>query len=293
MSDARRALRGLELTVLRRLDGMLQGDYTGLLPGHGSEPGEARRYEPGDDVRRIDWNLTARTAEPWVRDTVADRELETVLVVDLSGSMAFGTARATKREVAVAAAAAFGFLSQRGGNRIGAMALDGRGGGWVPPRPGRRHLEAAVLRLLAAEGGGVVDLVDGLRRVDRAARRRGLVVVASDFLDRGRWERSLRALARRHDVVAVEVVDPRELELPRVGTVVLTDAETGRQRRIDTGAVAAPFVEAASRLRGDIRRRILGAGCDHLRLRTDRDWLVDLVHHVGRRRRAQLTGRRP
>lgn len=298
-------LRRLELTVTRRLDGLLHGDHRGLVPGHGSEPGEARVYQPGDDVRRIDWNVTARMQEPHVRETVADRELETWLLVDLSASLEFGTADATKRERAVEAAAAVGFLTARGGNRLGAvLALGDRPPLVVPARGGRDHLRAVLHRVITAEvrdGSGPTDLPGALERMTRVARRRGLAVVVSDWLDgdpagRPRWADALRRVAVRHDTLAVEVVDPRELDLPDVGVVELVDPETGRSREVQTAnaGLRARFAEAAAARRSDIARELRAAGADHLVLRTDRDWLGDLVTFVSTRREraAALAARR-
>lgn len=298
MIDARRqaALRGLELTVLRRLDGILQGDYRGLLPGHGFDYGEARVYQAGDDVRRIDWNVTARTAEPHVRDTIADRELETTLVVDMSGSMSFGTAREEKRDTALAAAAAVGFLVARGGNRLGGLVVGGEDTEWVQPRAGRAHLMGLLAKFHDVErDAGAADLGAALAAAERLARRRGFVAVVSDFLDPGPWPKALRGLASHHDVLAVEVVDPRELELPNVGTITMVDPETGRRRFVDTSSAAMRdgYAAAAMQQREDNRRHIRGTGADHLVLRTDRDWVADLIRHVMLRRTGQTSGRRP
>lgn len=294
--ERKSALRSLELEVLRRLDGILVGDYEGLIPGHGTELGEARPYEPGDDVRRIDWNVTARTAEPHVRDTIADRELELLIVVDLSGSMTFGTAQFEKRDLAIATAAAFGFLAQRGGNRIGAVILEGARAVRVPPRSGRRHLQGLLSKMMGSEREpGAADLTAGLRDAAGVAKRRGLVVVVSDFLDEGPWHEPLAVLARRHDVIAVEVIDPRELELPDVGTLTVVDAETGRRRWVETRprSVRAKFADLAAARRSSNGSRVRRTGADHLVVRTDRDWVADLVRHVARRRRGRTTGRRP
>lgn len=298
MIDARRqsALRGLELTVLRRLDGILQGDYRGLLPGHGFDHGEARVYQPGDDVRRIDWNVTARTNEPHVRDTIADRELETTLVVDLSGSMSFGTAREEKRDTALAAAAAVGFLVARGGNRIGSIIAAGDESTRIHPRSGRRHLMGLLAKMHAVgRNTAAGDLAKVLESAERLAKRRGFVAVVSDFIDDGSWPAALRGLASHHDVLAIEVLDPREMSLPDVGTVTMTDPETGRTRLVDTRSVAlrTKFAGAAVEQRDDIRSAIRSTGADHLRLSTDRDWVSDLVRHVVLRRAGQTTGRRP
>ncbi len=298
MIDQRRqaALRGLELTVLRRLDGILQGDYRGLLPGHGFDAGEARVYQPGDDVRRIDWNVTARTLEPHVRDTIADRELETMLVVDMSGSMSFGTVKEEKRDTGLAAASAIGFLVARGGNRIGGIVGAGDEPQWVRPRNGRTHLMGLLGRMYAVErDSGSTDLTRVLEAAERIAKRRGFVAVVSDFLDEGPWPAALRGLASHHDVLAIEVIDPRELELPNVGTITLADPETGRRRFVDTtsAALRTAYATAATDQRADNRRHIRTAGADHLVLRTDRDWVGDLVRHVSLRRTGQTSGRKP
>ena len=292
-------LRQLELAVMRRLDGMLQGDHQGLLAAAGSEPGEARAYEAGDDVRRMDWNVTARTGVAHVRNPIADRELETWLVVDLSASLDFGTARCEKRDLAVAAAAAVGHLTARAGNRIGAVVTHGGATFRIPARPGRDHLSAMLHRLAStprADGGGPTDLAGALRLVDRMARRRGVVVVVSDFVGAPGWDRPLRALAARQDLVAVEVVDPRDLSLPDVGLLTLVDPETGRHLEVQTAdrALRARFEAAATAQRAEIARALRLAGADHVVVRTDRDWLVDLVRFVDRRRRRRAalpTGR--
>lgn len=292
-------LRRLELTVTRRLDGMLQGDYRGLVPGHGSEPGETRPYVAGDDVRRIDWNVTARTQEPHIRQSIADRELETWVVADFSASLAFGTADCEKRDLALAAMAAVGFLTQRTGNRIGAVVLEGERTVTVPARGGRANLQALLHRSLIAaktDHPGASDLSGALRRLATASRRRGLVVVVSDFLADGEWERPLRVLGARHEVLAVEIVDPRELELPDVGLLELVDPETGVVREVQTSnaKTRSRYAAAAAEQRAGIASRIRSAGGDHLVLRTDHDWLLDLVRFVAwRRERLESLARLP
>jgi uncharacterized protein (DUF58 family) len=282
-------LRRLELSVTRRLDGLLQGDYRGLVPGHGTEAGETRPYAAGDDVRRIDWNVTARTLEPHIRQTIADRELETWVLADFSASLAFGTADCEKRDLALAALAAIGFLTQRTGNRIGAVVLEGAHPVTLPARTGRSHMQALLYRALQAakdDHPGASDLDGALRRLASATRRRGMVVVISDFLSEAEWDRPLRALGARHEVLAVEIVDRRELELPDVGVVDLVDPETGQRREVNTGSARtrARFAEAAAAQRAQITRRIRSANADHLLLRTDSDWLLDLVRFVALRR---------
>jgi uncharacterized protein (DUF58 family) len=196
------ALRKLELTVRRKLDGVLHGDHLGLLPGPGSEPGESRLYQPGDDVRRMDWSVTARTTHPHVRQMIADRELETWLVVDMSASLDFGTTGCEKRDLAVAAAAAITFLNSGGGNRIGAIIANGDSVRRVPALSGRMH-EQELLRTIAtmpkAPTGVRGDLAAAIDALRRPERRRGMAVIISDFLGPINWMRPLRAIAGRHE----------------------------------------------------------------------------------------------
>jgi uncharacterized protein (DUF58 family) len=285
-------LRRLELDVFRRLDGLLQGDHLGLVPAPGSEAGESREYTVGDDVRRMDWAVTARTTIPHVRDTIADRELETWVVVDRSASLDFGTSQYEKRDLALAMVAAVGFLTSRAGNRVGALVLGNDRTFFVPARAGREAMLALLHRIdsepRAEEARAPADDLKGaLRRVAKLARRRGLVVVISDFLTSSEWQPALRALAVRHDVLAVEVLDPREVELPPVGLVTLVDTETGRRVEVQTASekVRARFAEAAARQRAAIAREIRTAGAEHVVLRTDRDWLLDLAGFVVSRKR--------
>jgi uncharacterized protein (DUF58 family) len=281
-------IKRLDLVISRRLDGLLQGEYQGLVPGHGSELGEARAYVAGDDVRRIDWNVTARMQAPYVRETIADRELETWALVDLSPSLDFGTALCEKRDLAISGLAAVGFLTARTGNRVGALVLDPRGLTTVPARGGKAHLMALLHRVVTAErvASGTTDLAAGLSRLALLSRRRGLAVVVSDFLGDGDWELALRQLTARHETLCIEVVDPRELELPNVGVLRLVDPETGRELEVQTAnpTVRARYADAAAQQRTVIAGRIRRAGADHLRLRTDRDWLLDVVHFVAARR---------
>lgn len=282
-------LRQLELAVTRALDGLLHGDYRGLVPGAGSEAGDGRVYQPGDDVRRIDWNLTARTTVAHVRDTIAERELETWFVVDGTASLDFGTAECEKRWLAMASVAAFGFLAARGGGRVGGVLFDGTGTAVLPPRTGRTAVFALLRRLdqreRACEGKG--SLADALRRVRHVATRRGLVVVVSDLLDETDWQRELRALSVRHDVVVVQARDPREDVLPPVGVLMLVDPETGRRREVQTSSpkLRERFAAAAAAQRTAKAKLVKSAGAAHLELSTDRPWLVDVVQFVAARRR--------
>ncbi|WP_341716150.1 DUF58 domain-containing protein [Micromonospora sp. FIMYZ51] len=303
-----RRLRRLELTISRRLDGLLHGQHLGLLPGPGSEPAGSREYRPGEDeVRRMDWSVTARTAVPHVRTVDADRELTTWTLVDATPSMDFGTAELEKRELAVAAVAAVGFLTAGAGNRLGAHVLGAAGVRRFPARTGRYHLLSLLRTLLAVPRGrpasqpvSLADAIDGLRR---SASRRGLAVVVSDFLDGlpdegigaapPDWERPLRRLAARHQVLAVEVRDPREWELPDVGLITLVDPESGRRREVSTGSrrLRERYAAAAAAQRLTVARALRRAGAAHLPLSTDRDWIGDIIRHVHAQRRLSRTPR--
>ncbi|CRK56213.1 hypothetical protein PA3071 [Alloactinosynnema sp. L-07] len=282
-------LRLLEIDVRRRLDGLLQGNHLGLVPGPGSEPGEARPYQPGDDVRRMDWAVTARTTVPHIRETVADRELETWLVVDLSASLDFGTAACEKRDLAVAAVAAIAHLTRGGGNRVGALISTGEKMIRIPARGGLAHARSLVRKVAETPRAAVGvrgDLSDAIEQLRRPPRRRGLAVVISDFLGSTDWERPLRALSLRHELIGVEVVDPRDIDLPDVGTVVLADPETGRQREVTaTALLRKEFGAAAAEHREAVARGIRKAGGGHLVLRTDSDWIADTVRFVVARKR--------
>jgi uncharacterized protein (DUF58 family) len=284
----------LQLLITRKLDGLLQGDYLGLLPGPGTEAGESREYRAGDDVRRMDWPVTARTTTPHVRRTVADRELETWLAVDLSASLDFGTARCLKRDLALAAAASMAHLTVRGGNRIGAVVGTGDTRVRLPARPGRKDANG-LLRQIARtpvrpgrdDLGALVDMHN------RPPRRRGLAVVISDFLAPVEsWARPLRKLSVRHDVLAVEILDPRELELPDVGVIALVEPETGQMHEVQTadGRLRERYAAAAAAQRSAIAGAIRAAGSAHLRLRTDSDWLLDIVRFVAAQRHARTRG---
>ncbi|WP_329047541.1 DUF58 domain-containing protein [Amycolatopsis sp. NBC_01488] len=282
-------LRTLELDVRRRLDGLLQGNHLGLVPGPGSEPGEARPYQPGDDVRRMDWAVTARTTTPHIRETVADRELETWVVADLSASLDFGTALCEKRDLVVCAVAAVAHLTGGGGNRIGALLSNGAETTRIPARGGLAHARGLIRKVVEmprAPEGTRGDFAEALEALRRPPRRRGLAVVISDFLGDTSWERPLRALGGRHELIAIEVLDPRDVDLPEVGTVVLADPETGRQREVHASALLRKeFGAAAHAHRQTVAAGLRRAGAAHLTLRTDADWIADMVRFVVARKR--------
>ena len=286
-------LRALELTVTRRLDGVLHGHYQGLTPGHGSEPGESREYQPGDDVRRIDWNVTARTQQLHVRDQIADRDLEAWLVVDASAAMRFGTTQAEKASIALAAAASIGFLTARNQNRIGAVIAAGPIVRTMPPRHGRDQVRAilqAIASAPSADGAGRSDLGAAIDRVASVSKRRGFVAVIADMYSDG-WQRPLGVIAQRHEVLVVDVIDPRELDVPAVGWLSLVDPSTGRQRDVRvTPEVQRRFAEAAAAQRAAVADSIAAAGATQLTLRTDQDWLGAIITHSQHRKVQMVRG---
>jgi uncharacterized protein (DUF58 family) len=298
-ADARSTLRQLELDVTRRLDGLLHGDHKGLVPGHGSELGETRRYEPGDDIRRIDWNVTARLSEAHIRQTIAERELESWIVVDTGARLGYGSIGREKRDLALAAAASVGFLTQRDGNRIGAVLTGPDSEQVIGPRGSRKHLMHVLHQVAgtrSVEGSGVTDLGATMKRVGSIAKRRGLVAVISDFRVIPGWEDPLAVLARKHDVIVCELVDPLELELPNVGMLPVIDPGTGTLIEVPThrAKVREAYAMAAQERRDSMTNMFARLGIDHIEMRTDHAWLDDVVHFVAKRKHRLLAtaGRR-
>ena len=282
-------LRALDITIGRRVDSLLAGDYRSTLHGDGTELAQVRPYVPGDDVRQIDWNVTARTLEPHVRVHLAERVLVTWLVLDSSPSMQFGTADRRKADVAEGVAIAVGHVATRRGNRLGAVTFGDADPRSVPPRQGRVGL-LGLLATLRAEGDGAAgsgSLAEAIDRVGALARQRALVVLVSDFRGPLDWRRPLLALAGRHDVVAVEIRDPREQELPNMGELWLVDPETGRQLRVDTRSakLRARFAAAAAAERDEVATTLAGLGVRHVVLSTEGAWLRPLTVFLRRRKR--------
>jgi uncharacterized protein (DUF58 family) len=286
-------VRALDVTITRRLDGVLHGNHQGITPGHGSEPGESRVYQPGDDVRRIDWNVTARTGETHVREQIADRDLEAWLVVDTSAQMQFGTTGTSKAQVALGAAAAVGFLTARSNNRVGAVLVAGPHLHVVPPRSGRVQIRAILTAIASpppSEGQGRPALGEALDRVGAFSRRRGFVAVISDF-GGATWADPLGRLGLRHDLLAITVTDPRERDVPPIGLVQVVDPATGAARDIRvTAAVQRRFALAAEQRRAERSEVLRRAGAELVELSTDGDWLGVIVHHVQRRRTQVVRG---
>ena len=303
--EADRLLRQLEWHVIRRLDGLLQGDYRTLVRGSGLDLADLREYQPHDDVRHIDWNVTARLNAPHVRVFTEDREMSAWFLLDLSPSIHFGPQGHAKRDILTRFVAVLARLLTRHGNRVGAMLYGAGGAGGaknaegrsaravdavLPPRNSRAQVLQLVHRLLqpAAEraaGGTQLGLL--LQAGLGGIRRRSTVFVVSDFISAPGWEKPLAQLAQRHDVVAVRLFDPLELELPDLGLVLLRDAETGEQLQVDTHdkAFRQRFARLAAEREAALRTSLAAAGADTLELRTDDDLIDALLRFMDLRQR--------
>jgi uncharacterized protein (DUF58 family) len=280
-------LRSLDLAVMRRIQSLVPGDHVTPQVGAGTELAMIRPYQPGDDVRYIDWNVTARMREPHVRVHVGERAMTAWLMLDISPSMQFGTALRRKADVAEGVSLAIGHVATRRGNRLGVVAFGGPEPRVLRPRQGRLGLLGLLAELRAepaADGAGATSLGDAATAMAGLARQRGLVVVVSDFRGPRDWEAPLRRLRARHGVLAVELRDPRELELPAVGDVWMVDPETGRQIVVNTSRrrLRQRFKAAAAEERAEVADTLRRAGADHLVLSTDGDWLRDLAAHLRR-----------
>ena len=287
MPDA--LLRALDITIGRRMEGLLAGDYRSSLFGDGTELAQVRPYVPGDDVRWIDWNVTARTNAPHVRVQLAERVLVTWLVLDTSASMEFGTADRRKIDVAEGAAIAIGHVATRRGNRLGIVTFGDSTPRSLPARQGRMGLVGlltALRREPDEERIGATSLGAALIRTGALARQRSLVVVVSDFRGPRDWRGPLLDVAGRHDVVALEVRDPREQELPNVGALWLVDPETGQLLRVDTRSrkLRERFAAAAADERGEVAHMLASLGVRHHVLSTSGDWLRSLAVFLRRKR---------
>ena len=277
------SLEALELAIARRVDGLLAGDYRSAFAGVGTELYQVRPYEPGDDVRRIDWNVTARTSTTHVRVELAERVLVTWLVFDASASMDFGTAERRKADVAEGVALAIGHAATRRGNRLGLVTFGPEDARFRRPRQGRRGL-LFTLAALREKPAGNGTLGEALALLGGLAVQRSLVVIVSDFRGPTDWYAPLLRVAGRHPTVAVEIRDPREQELADVGELRLVDPETGRQLRVDTGdaRLRTRFAAAATEERAGLVRLLASAGVRHTALSTQGDWLRPLAAFLKR-----------
>lgn len=292
-SRAENVLRRLEWTVIRRLDGLLYGDYRTLFRGFGLDLADLREYQYHDDVRYIDWNVTARQQTPYVRVYNEDREVTAWFLFDLSPSVDFGS-RVKKQSVATEFVAVLARLLTRHGNRVGAMFYGDRVDTVIPARSGRRQVLHILHRILfrsQPERSRGTNLCEFFETALRVMPRRSLVFVVSDFISAPGWVKPMAYLARRHEIVAVRLYDPLEMELPDLGLLVMRDAETGEQLFVDTHdrRFRKRFAALAERRENDLRSSLQQAGVDALELSTNDD-LVDAILRFAdlRKRRSQL-----
>ena len=282
-------LRALQIEIGRRMEGMLAGDYRSSRYGVGVELAQVRPYVPGDDVRKMEWNVTARTGQPHVRVDLAERVLVTWLVLDTSPSMQFGTGERRKADVADGVAVATGHVATRRGNRLGVVTFGDSTPKTLPPAQGRMGLIgllAALDREPEQERVGATSLGAALTRANVMARQRGIVVLVSDFRGPLDWRKPLLDLMSRHEILAVEIRDPREQELPDVGELWLVDPETGKQLRVDTRSktLRDRFAVAAAEERSRVARVLSSLGVPHVVLSTQGDWLRAFATFLGGRR---------
>jgi len=288
-------LRRLEWTVIRRLDGMLYGDYRTLFRGNGVDLADLREYQYHDDVRHIDWNVTARLQTPYVREFHEDREVTAWFLLDLSPSIDFG-AETRKRSLSIEFITVLARLLTRQGNRVGALLYGDRLDAVIPARGGRRHVLGLLHRLLErpqlARSAGT-DLRAFLRTAYQVMPRRSLVFLVSDFFSAPGWAEPLAHLSQRHEVVAVRLCDPLERELPDMGMLVMQDAETGEQLFVDThdGLFRRRFASVAERRERELRTALARAGVDCLELATEGDLMESVLRFADlRKRRNRLVG---
>jgi uncharacterized protein (DUF58 family) len=281
------------------VNSVFTGEYRSVFKGQGMEFSEVREYEPGDDVRNIDWNVTARTGEPYVKKHVEERELTMLLIVDLSGSEQFGTRGRFKAELAAEIAAVLALCAVRNNDRVGLLIFTDRIEHVVPPRKGRRHVLRLIRDLLAfrPKGRGT-DIPAALDYAARLLPHRGILFLLSDFAaradatdaDRARWEKTLRLVSRRHDVVGVSIADPAELDLPDLGMLAIEDPESGELAYVNTSGdgVRAAFGATLARERLETRRLFRRLGVDEIEVRTDEAYVRPLLAFFRRRERSRL-----
>lgn len=285
--DLAKKIRLIEIHTNRAVNDLLAGEYHSVFKGRGMEFDEVREYAPGDEIRTIDWNVTARMGRPFVKRFVEERELTVLFLVDLSASGAFGTRERFKNETAAELCALLAFSAIKNNDKVGLIAFTDEIEKFIPPKKGGSHVLRLVRELLdfAPRGRGT-DIAQALDYLGRITHRRAIVFLVSDFFASA-YEKPLRILARRHDLIAVSIADPRELEMPDVGLIELEDAETGELTLFDS---SSPEVRrnyaAAARRRGEARRELFrSVGADQIDVRVGEDYVKDLSVFFRRRER--------
>ena len=284
-ADLARKVRRIEIATKRLVDQGVAGEYHSVFRGRGVEFAEVRPYQPGDDVRSIDWNVTARMGEPFVKKYVEERDLTVFLAVDVSGSLSFGSRVIVKRDLAAEVSALLAFAAVRNGDRVGAALLSDGMDLFLAPQRRRTHVQRLIREILIRPARGRTDLGTGLGQVVSTLKRRSVLFLVSDFLTEP-FPGALKAAAARHDLVVIEIVDPRDSNLPEApAPVVLEDAETGRVAVVDGARAASAHAKRWRRHRAELDRLLRSLGVDHLVLRTDRPYLAPMVEFFEARRR--------
>ncbi len=282
-------LQRLDWTVLRRLDGLLQGDYRTLFHGFGLDLAELREYQFSDDIRYIDWNVTARMQTPYVRQYTEDREVTAWFLLDLSPSVDFGTVHKLKRDLLLDFATVLARLLTRHGNRVGAIFYNGKVGRVIPARGGKVQVLRVINEMLSQPKltqAPPTNLAELFETALRMIRRRSLIFIISDFISAPGWEKPLGMLTQRHEVLAIRLYDPCETELPDIGSIIFEDAETGEQLYVDTHdkKFRQRFIEAARRREYELNVRLHRVGVDILPLSTEDDLVQEIVRFAMLRR---------
>jgi uncharacterized protein (DUF58 family) len=268
-------IREIEFRTLRLVEDLMAGQYHSVFKGRGMDFDEVREYQPGDEVRRIDWNVTARTGVAHIKKYVEERELTIMLLVDASASGSTGSVERSKRELAAELTAVLGFSAVRNNDRVGLLLFTDGAEKFVRPAKGRMHVLKLISHVLSYQPGSRgTDITSALQHINMAVTRRSVIFVISDFLDEG-FERALQVTSKKHDVIAIPVIDATEGALPNVGWIVFEDAETGVQVELDTGnpQTRSEFAAAASQRLEDLRRLFRRTGLDSIEVQTDRPYL--------------------
>ncbi|MBN2503689.1 MAG: DUF58 domain-containing protein [Anaerolineales bacterium] len=290
-----RILQRLDWHVIRRLDGILQGDYRSLFYGTGLDFADLREYQPGDDIRNIDWNVTARMNSPYVRQYIEDREVTAWFLLDFSPSMGFGALERDKESVLVDFVATLARLLTRNGNRVGAIFFDSRVELTIPARSGRTQVLRLIndmLKRRPAQSGSITDLTPLLNAALNSIKQRSLIFLISDFICAPGWDSSINLLSRRHDLIPIRLWDRREIELPEIGIVLVEDLETGEQIYIDTHnkKYRQRFYAAAQSREKQLTQTFKQAGVNALSLSTEEDLVQAILRFAEMRKRARHYG---
>ncbi|MBN1625806.1 MAG: DUF58 domain-containing protein [Deltaproteobacteria bacterium] len=280
-------IRYIQIYTSKAVNDTLAGEYESVFKGRGMEFEEVRGYQAGDDVRNIDWNVTARTGEPYVKIFKEERELTVLFLVDLSASGSFGSVSRTKNEIAAEICALLAFSAIKNNDKVGLLVFTDRVEMFIPPAKGTTHVLRIIREVLNfSPGRSGTDIVEGIDYIGRVTNKKSVLFLVSDFIGEG-YENKIRVLAKRHDLIAVSITDPREISMPDCGLVRLEDAETGEMLLIDTGSAA--FRKKYGRLGNQrierLRKLFRSMDVDHIEIMTDRDYLHDLIRFFRMRER--------